>query len=274
MKTTLLPSLNWDIKIQPLRTMTGITTPRKVLMRNDNDHMLGFLSRRYVPLSNSRFMKLCRLIEKTGNFRIEGYSTFRKGKVVMGFLRNHDHGLNINGFGLNEYLVLGNTHDGSRSIFVGSSQSLVRCENQFTSTNPIFEKKHLGEIPIDRRFAETLKNEYDSEREGIYQIMEALRDKPVNDDIIRKLVKYLVRTDRSISAHEFNSDFKLVHPADLLRKSISKEVAELGSNAFGLFNGVTWYTSHELPRNINNFGNVHGMANTINQKALQFCVEL
>ena len=274
MKTKLLPSLDWDIKVQPLKTITGISANRKAIMRTDNGSVLGVMSNRYKPLSNSRLIKLCTLIERTGNFRIEGYSTFRNGKVVMAFMRNYDPKLNINGYNLSEYLLLGNSHDGSKRIFIGSSQNLVRCENQFTSTSPVFQKKHLGDVEINSSFAEAIKSEYEKERLSIYAKMKHLREKSINEEIIGRLVRYLIRSDRTISHERFNSEVKPIKPIDLITQSIRREIAELGQNAFGLFNGVTWYTSHELPRNQNNFGNVNGAASYLNERALEFCMEL
>jgi hypothetical protein len=274
MKTTLLPSLKWDIKVQPLRTITGISTPRKAIMRNDNNGMLGYLSDKYVPFTNSQLIKLCGLIEKTGNFRTEGYSTFRDGKVVMAFLRNNSRNLGMNGYKVREYLVIGNSHDGSKNLFVGSSQHLVRCENQFTSANPVFRHRHVGRILVNADFAEMLKKEYEKERLSIYNTMEGLRKRPVNQAVIDQLLKSLFPTDRSITKADFQKEFKSLSPAELLLKSIRKEIKELGSNAFGLFNGVTWFTSHEMPRNDNNFGNAYGSANHINHRALQFCMEI
>ena len=59
-----------------------------------------------------------------------------------------------------------------------------------------------------------------------------------------------------------------------LRDCIVRETNDLGKNAFGLFNGVTWYTSHELRQPQSNFGNTSGMAQQLNTKALEFCLSL
>jgi len=45
-------------------------------------------------------------------------------------------------------------------------------------------------------------------------------------------------------------------------------------NAFGLINGVTWYTSHEIRNTKQHFGNLSGVAREINEKAFNYCMEM
>jgi hypothetical protein len=49
---------------------------------------------------------------------------------------------------------------------------------------------------------------------------------------------------------------------------------DLGNNAFGLFNGVTWYTTHEMRTSDLVTSQISGTANLINQKAFRFCNNL
>ena len=51
---------------------------------------------------------------------------------------------------------------------------------------------------------------------------------------------------------------------------MSREMKDLGQNAFGLFNGVTWYTSHSIRTNNRSFGNSNGVAYEMNKKALYY----
>lgn len=56
--------------------------------------------------------------------------------------------------------------------------------------------------------------------------------------------------------------------------SIDRECADLGNNAFGLFNGITHYTTHIKNSKNNAFGNLFGSLNELNQTAFKFCNEL
>jgi hypothetical protein len=54
-------------------------------------------------------------------------------------------------------------------------------------------------------------------------------------------------------------------------RSIDKECLALGDNLFGLFNGVTHYTTHIKKAKETTFGNALGTLARINQDAFQFC---
>jgi hypothetical protein len=49
---------------------------------------------------------------------------------------------------------------------------------------------------------------------------------------------------------------------------------DLGNTAFGLFNGVTWYTTHEMRNSVAKQSMINGTASRINQKAFRFCSNL
>jgi Domain of unknown function (DUF932) len=266
--------LNWDIKIQPLKTITGLETGTRAIMRNDNNTVLSYVSKLYQPLPNRELIKLCRAIEKTGNYRIEGYEEFQGGKLVMAFIRNLSPGLKLNGLELAEYFVVGNSHDKSRKLFIGTTQNLIRCANQFSSVTPMYKAIHRGRFEFHNQIIHELRDQYEAGRKSLYANMEALEKKKVNQDLINKMVIYLLNTDRVFPDRAKTKELLASSQGLLLQKSISRETRELGMNAFGLLNGVTWYSSHEIRNPGKHFGNISGLAKDLNDKAFHFCNEL
>ena len=59
---------------------------------------------------------------------------------------------------------------------------------------------------------------------------------------------------------------------------MNSEMSELGQNAWGLFNGVTWYTTHDMKKKEatkNIFGNVSGdIRHSLNRQGFDFCKEI
>lgn len=133
MKHILNKSIDWQPKTQPLLTLTGLATKKKIILRNDNNEPLGIVSDSYRLFTNRELEKLCKGVEKIGPNKIEGYQEFRNGKLMLGFLSNHSKNYKINGCSLKEYIVIGNSFDGTSSITLGTSHELCRCENQFSS---------------------------------------------------------------------------------------------------------------------------------------------
>ena len=60
-----------------------------------------------------------------------------------------------------------------------------------------------------------------------------------------------------------------------LLTNIESETKELGNNVFGLFQGLTKYTTHTLKtRKEAPFGNLIGTANDLNQRGYKFALSL
>jgi hypothetical protein len=101
--------------------------------------------------------------------------------------------------------------------------------------------------------------------------MESVR---VDENVITRLIKevhVMLATDsKAIKQKDWTSSPSML----TLRKSIDREMKDLGNNAFGLFNGVTWYTTHEMRTSDLVTSQISGTANLINQKAFRFCNNL
>lgn len=270
----LMSSLEWDVKSQPLFTITESYTERRAIMRNDNNRLLGIVSENYKAFTNRELQKLCKAIEKIGKFKTEGFTELKNGKIVMAFIRNHSTGLKIAGLDLDEYLVIGNSHDSSRQLFIGTSQTLIRCENQFYSNVPLMRVKHVHGLSVQKNFINKVKESYEYGRRELYKAIETLPSKSISQKLVDDLIVYLLNTDIQLPSHDRKKEILNSQSALNLRECIGREINDLGQNAFGLFNGVTWYTSHELRQPQNNFGNASGMAKQLNTKALEFCLSL
>jgi len=272
-KVQLKPKLDWDVKEQPVFTINDNETGRKAIMRNDNNAILGVSSLLYKPFFNRQLQKLCNSIEKIGKFKTEGFAELKGGKLILAFIRNHSSGLTLSGLDLKEYLVIGNSHDRTRQLFIGSSQQIVRCENQFSSIIPIAKAKHLPAMEVQSEFLKELTRAYEAGRVDLYMKIETLSSKRISGKMVDDMIVYLLNTDKQvIQEKDARKEILDSKTGSILRYSIEKETKALGSNAFGLFNGVTWYTTHELKQSINNFGNSTGRAQELNVMALKFCL--
>lgn len=267
----LSPTLDWDVKVQPLYTINDKYSGNKAIMRNDDNKVLGVVSENYKPFMNRELVRLCKSIEKSGNYKIEGYAEFRNGKLILAFIRNINDNLRISGLELEEYLVIGNSHDKSRQIYVGSSHTMTRCENQYYQSLELLKMKHFSNNRISESVVRSIRDSYETRRKHLYKNIEFLNSAQINRQLVDDLLVLLLQTER-LFGHDATKDIILNSDrAAILRKSIERETRELGNTAFGLLNGVTYYTSHELKNNPANFGNSTGLAAELNSKAMEYC---
>lgn len=272
MKKELQKTLNWDLKIEPvLSANNSFDTRKKALIRNDNNNLLGIVGDNYEPVFNSQLIRLTDALTKSGEFELKGFDEINNGKIILAFLKNNNPDLKMNGCKIDEYMFIGNSFDGTKRFHIGTSSNLIRCANQFSSTLKIFSKKHNSSIDMDDLAIKTLIQNYNQTKTDLYESFTGLELIKIDQNIINQLVNDV----RNMLGYDSNSENqKESHSILSLRYSIDREIKDLGLNAFALFNGVTWYTTHEMRTKNLLHSQINGSANLINQKAYRFCINL
>ena len=274
MKNALQPTLNWDIRMEPLMINNTIDIGKMAIVRNDTNKLLSIVGDQYEPVSNAKLMHFTDALTKTGEFELMGFDELNQGKIVLAFLKNKQTNLKINGFLNEEYLFIGNSFDGTKRFHIGTASSLVRCENQFSTTLKVFSKKHNSLLNINDEIVSDILSIYNEKKQIFYKTFEEMELVRVDERIVDQLIK---------EVHLMLSyDSKVIQPKDwttspsmnTLHKAIKREMKDLGNNAFGLFNGVTWYTTHDMRNSEAHHSMINGNANRINQKAYSFCSKL
>ncbi len=267
--------LTWEILTEPMRTLSGASTNKKAILRSDTGTILGFVGKDYAPVYNTQLMSLVNRLTVDGVFRLVGYDEFKEGKLILAYLEYDAKDHRFGGFPMREYLILGNSHDGSRPFYAGTGCSLIRCENQFYSTLELFKKKHTSILEISDFELKELVMQYKGQSKELYSSFEGLDTIPVNRNVVKQLVNTLQDSMRWDSRLDNRREERPLSPAiQRLQMSIDREMEALGENAFGLFNGVTWYTTHEMRNTNTAFNRLDGAANRINQIAYRFCMAL
>ena len=265
----LLSKMTWEVTEKPLELKGIQTGNHKVLYRSDNKRLLSVRSGKYKTLKNSELHKLADRICERGNFQLAGFAEFQGGRKILCYLKNMDTNLRLNKLAVEEFLLLGNSHDGSSKIFVGTANQILRCSNQFSLKLRSFEIGHTRALDFLDEELDRFIQCYQSGREKLYQQMEALSNKTVSDQQIEELLGKILKESSNDVQTTKDSSRK-----QLLQSSIATETSELGKNGWGLLNGVTHFTSHHL-KNANLLpGNVAGRASEINKHAFEYCMQL
>jgi hypothetical protein len=274
MKTDLQPKLNWDIRLEPVILNKSFDTGKKAIIRNDTNQLLSIVGKHYEPVTNSQLMHFTDALTKSGEFELKGFDELNDGKIVMAFLKNTNPNLKINGCSNEEYMFVGNSFDGTKRFHIGTASNLIRCSNQWSATLKVFNKKHTSYLDINDTIAQDIIRNYKAKKGILYESFDGMESVRVDENVITRLIKevhLMLATDsKAIKQKDWTSSPSML----TLRKSIDREMKDLGNNAFGLFNGVTWYTTHEMRTSDLVTSQISGTANLINQKAFRFCNNL
>ncbi len=260
-------NLIWDVVKTPIVVNGSEIDSHYALARDDNNSILNIHRESYNPFTNKEFRNLMDDMQKITGFENMTFQEFKQGKVVLGYLENVNK-VKVNGYDTNNFMVIGNSHDGSKGIFLGTSEIMLRCMNQFgkiVNTNIIRHTKNNGSKIDDLKRA---YERYFVELENMNIVYSKMKKVDISSELLEGLTKRLfdISENEEVSTRKSNQLFDF-------NNSVMKETAELGMNGFGFFNATTHYTTHTIKAD-NVFGNMFGQANKLNQKALDLVLEL
>lgn len=244
--------LAWQVETQSLQLPTGKASGFFGIVRTDTKNTFATCKEGYSPYQNSELAELVlRLAEKTGYSIHSGGSFNCGGKVYLQL----NTGTEIKGIGENNDIVKGfatgiNGHDGS-SLRWGSSNITISCKNTYVAASKQLKNTARHTVNMRSKIEESLR-----EISGIVKQEQALFDKfitlaevPAKKEHIVKIVKQITEVDITLNKTELrdkNSTYS-VNRAEELLQSIAKESKQKGNTLWGLFSGVTHYTSHVMP---------------------------
>ena len=245
--------LRWEVSKQQLLLPSGEDTGFFGIVREDTRKTFATCKEGYVPYQNSELAELLiRISEKTGYDIHSGGQFNGGGKVFMQL----NTGNIITDIGKDKTQVKGfitgiNGHDGTTSLKWGNSNITISCSNTFASAS--------RQLQQSARHTASIHDKVESSIRQIMGIVEAektlfekfitLSNIPVTQSNIAKIVREI--TDVDIEMHPSRAEkeystYALNRSGELLN-SIQREMNGKGETLWGLFSGVTHYTSHVLP---------------------------
>jgi len=277
---TLQQKLDWEIQqrnisLHSLLGSNNIKMPKqklipdfKAIVHNKTKEVLSIQRQTYKPLSNKNFMDSAEILAKAANGSVVGYESFKQGRSVLAFIKSDNPFSRINGDTINDYIVFGNSHDGSSSVFMGTSTQILACENQFSELKREFNFKHVGKILFKLNDAIERYKAYYNQKESMYADFENMQKVNIDDSLITTLTNRLFDIQK-----DGESSTKKINIIEDFNQSVEIEMTRLGKNLWGFFNAVTHYSTHFRGKNSksyktnNSFGNVLGSNASFNKKA-------
>jgi hypothetical protein len=272
-KQNLKPQINWDIIESPIFDATGEEIRHfKAINRNDNGRLLNICKKSYTPSSNGYFTdKVNEIAEFTG-FKLDGYEERKEGKQIVAYLENPEV-IQIAEEQHANFIVLGNSHDGSTSFFSGSGNIMFRCGNGLTvATAQAMKVLHRKN---SKNRIDELANHYrkfKEETQKTKEIIESFEYIKMNEKQKQDFTYNLLNTPKELEYADFSPQRQ--KQINLLSKSIELETDYFGNNLLGVFQGVTHYTSNVREIQTPSFLNVLGSNADINRRALNLSLEL
>lgn len=271
--------LTWEVERSTpyTRSFSGLYLPEDgytALKRDDDGSTLYITRKTYTETKNSTFMEYTHKLSEASGFAVEGFAEFDGGRKVLGYLRStEDFVHKYLGLKSENYLVFGNSHDGSTPLFVGSVNFLLRCSNQYGRIMKGLKVRHTKNHDFRVEEFIRLVASFQAEKEAEAIMLQKMSQIKIDAKILDSLANRLLNIDETKM-----KEGDILHPVTGRNKanlmdSLLKETSDLGMNLFGAFNGITHYTTH-TKKSTDAYGNLLGGNMKFNEQGLLICSEI
>jgi hypothetical protein len=243
--------LNWTVRLEKLRSATGILLPNTVaVIRNDNQKIIGLQKTNYEAFQNHEMLELLYNISKHIKYE-KGGSFDDGGKVYFQFKSNDLTIINPNKSEdkINGYITVVNSFNDNKSLAIGETNVTISCQNTFVRAYNELQNKisHThdmrAKLGIICKEIDTLIYEEKQTFNTIIKMTETgVEDKPEIFDPLLKMLIGIKEINKPLNVEELTTN-QLVKYHDIIA-NINHQFIEKGENLWGLFSGVTRYTSH------------------------------
>jgi len=269
--------LNWNVVKKPLMYAGECTTeannglhntPYYGIVREDTGEVFTTVSDGYEPTQNHTIIETMQEIAGENDLEIVKAIPFNSGRKVVVQMKKPNNIINIGDQETEQYIYAINGHDGTTSLKFGFMNKVIFCQNQFAwlSGNAFSGYKHTKSIQDKVKQLPSILNLVDQENK--IADLQMFSNQSATPSLVNDLVDYLAVTDKlPISTRKANM------VTDLSR-CIDNEMTRISHTKWGVFNGVTQYTTHMKSSPNREHGQqesiLTGSCGKMNEKAFKF----
>lgn len=247
--------LDWKVVTETMQTtVSGVIVPKAVaLFRDDTQQFLSVRGEGYEVYQNEQLIDLLLKVSEQTGLQLHKGGFFGNGEKVFLQLKSDDFKLGNDR--IEGYITGVNSFDGTTSLAFGPSNITISCQNSFFAAFRELKTKvrHTKNMVI--RIEDILKQLDKSlvEEKRIFETIQRMSEVESTvlhkDMVIRQLFdikpNVLLTDEEQVSTYKRNR-------IELLNGSIAHQTNEKGNTLWGLFSGVTHYTTHVMGRDDNN----------------------
>jgi hypothetical protein len=243
-------NLDWKVTMEDLQTTSGITLEgHKAIVREDTKDVLSVRGKDYYPYQNYELIELLDRVSGRTGLEIHRGGFFGEGQKV--FVQLKSDNLKLGNDRIEGYLTGINSFDGSSSLAFGPSNITISCQNKFFAAfrelNTKVRHTRNMVLKVDEicRGLEGVLQEEKKVFDSIVQLSETTFD----DVMKERFTKQLFNIAKDVDIKDLDS------LPSVTRNKLSRfyidlngELQQKGDNMWGLFSGITKYTTHSLSK--------------------------
>lgn len=268
--------LNWGVREETITTKSGIVVPnKKALIREDNNTVLSVPNESYCPYQNEQLVELLDKVSQQVGLPIHKGGSFGDGEKVFIQLKSGD--LKLGTDRIEGFITGINSFDGSTSLAFGPSNITISCMNTFYAgfrniTTKVRHTKNMV-LRIDE-ICKGLEKVLDEEK-GLFEDITKLSETRMTERNQDWVTRLLFDIERQVELTDLESiSTQKQNRLSRFYVDLNGELKEKGDNLWGLFSGVTKYTTHSYSKSDSTETKMFGMNGERERQIFKGLVEL
>jgi phage/plasmid-like protein (TIGR03299 family) len=267
--------LNWSVRKEQIVTVSGIPVEGAyAIVREDNNTAFHKpMMESYQPYQNKELFELLDKVSGSTGLSVATGGMFKNGARVFVQLKSED--LILAGDKIEGYLTGINSYDGSTSLAFGPSNITISCMNSFFAAfkemnTKIRHTKNMS-VKVDEvvRYLMQVKNE----EQKMFANIKTLSEIRMTDNNVDAVLRKLFDLDRNVDLKDEEAiSTRKRNQMVQFGVDLQGELNQKGDNLWGLFSGVTKYTTHSLTNSLES--KMNGVIGKKEQAIFQDLVEL
>jgi hypothetical protein len=240
-------NLDFRIEKEVLLSASGKETPYFGLFNSKSGECINSVKGSYTVSQNDEIVELVlRGMEGFGELSVSKAGSINGGRKV--FIQLAIDGMSIVGDEkIKRYVTIIDSNDGSTGLGVSIGELVMSCQNQFYRFYKNSQSKLRHTASLTQRIKELpfLIETVLAENIRLTETYRKFQSTEVTQKLADDMVKYLLGFDRNMSIKtESETSTRSLNMMNDLYGHISKETAQKGMNLFGVFSGVTSWSTH------------------------------
>lgn len=242
--------LDWKVRQEPVQTESGIIIPgHMAIVREDTNVPLSIMADGYQPFQNHELIELLEKVSNQTGMEVKKAGLFGNGEKVFIQLKSDD--LKLGNDRVEGYLTGINSFDGSTSLAFGPSNITISCQNTFFSSFRGLSSKirHTKNMRIRiEDIVKSLMGALEEEKKMFQQIVQ-LSETRIGEDDVESVLRKLFNIDHEVDIEDDEALSTVTkNKIDRFYVDLNGELKSKGDNLWGLFSGVTKYTTHSATK--------------------------
>jgi phage/plasmid-like protein (TIGR03299 family) len=275
MKFASSDELKWTVRQEPVQTQSGIVIPDQLaIIRNDTNVPLSIMAKGYQPYQNHELMDLLSRVSQQTGMNIVSSGLFGDGEKVYVQIKSND--LKIGNDRVEGYLTGINSFDGSTSLAFGPSNVTISCTNSFFAAFRGLNTKVRHTKNMSVRIDDICKGLEDlvKEEKEMFDNIIKLSETKIGSNDVDKVLRSLFNIEKGLPLNGDGISTITSNKISRFHVDLNGEISGKGDNLWGLFSGVTKYTTHSLTKGDNTENKMFGTYGRREREIFNELVEL